>query len=75
MNFHQIKGGAYVYHSPEWDSVSPEAKNLIDRMLTVDPDKRIGAEAALAHHWIGRRDRTARTLHREGFNSPVSHLN
>ena len=38
----QIKAGAYEFHSPEWDSVSPEAKGLIGRMLTVDPERRIG---------------------------------
>ena len=60
----QIKAGAYEFHSPEWDSVSPEAKGLIGRMLTVDPEKRIRAEAVLAHPWIGRRDGTASTAHR-----------
>ena len=60
----QIKAGAYVFHSPEWDSVSPDARGLIDRMLTVDQERRITAEAALAHPWVGRRDATAPTLHR-----------
>ena len=59
-----IKAGAYEFHSPEWDSVSQEAKDLIGRMLTVDPERRIGAEAALAHPWVGRRDGAASTAHR-----------
>lgn len=40
------------YPSPEWDTVTPEAKNLINQMLTVNPYKRITASEALKHPWI-----------------------
>lgn len=40
------------YPSPEWDTVTPEAKSLIKQMLTVNPGKRITADAALKHPWI-----------------------
>lgn len=40
------------YPSPEWDTVTPEAKNLINSMLTVNPAKRITACEALKHPWI-----------------------
>lgn len=40
------------YPSPEWDTVTPEAKNLINSMLTVNPAKRITASEALKHPWI-----------------------
>lgn len=40
------------YPSPEWDTVTPEAKNLINQMLTVNPFKRITAAEALKHPWI-----------------------
>lgn len=40
------------YPSPEWDTVTPEAKNLINQMLTVNPYKRITAAEALKHPWI-----------------------
>ena len=45
--FSQIKKGAYKFPSPEWDTVTSEAKNLINTMLTVDPLKRIGINQAL----------------------------
>ena len=48
----QIKAGAYDYPSPEWDTVTPEAKNLINQMLTVNPQKRIKSDEALKHPWI-----------------------
>lgn len=53
------------YPSPEWDTVTPEAKNLIDSMLTVNPLKRITASGALKHPWICQRERVASTLHRQ----------
>ncbi|XP_076318112.1 calcium/calmodulin-dependent protein kinase type II alpha chain-like isoform X2 [Tachypleus tridentatus] len=61
----QIKAGAYDYPSPEWDTVTPEAKNLINSMLTLNPAKRITAAEALKHPWICQRDRVASTLHRQ----------
>lgn len=40
------------FPSPEWDSVTEEAKDLINKMLTVDQSKRITAADALKHPWI-----------------------
>uniref|UniRef100_A0A915DEK2 Calcium/calmodulin-dependent protein kinase type II n=1 Tax=Ditylenchus dipsaci TaxID=166011 RepID=A0A915DEK2_9BILA len=61
----QIKNGAYDYPSPEWDTVTPEAKSLIDSMLTLNPKKRITAEQALRVPWICNRDRVASMMHRQ----------
>ncbi|XP_031358378.1 calcium/calmodulin-dependent protein kinase type II alpha chain isoform X3 [Photinus pyralis] len=61
----QIKAGAYDYPSPEWDTVTPEAKNLINQMLTVNPSKRITAAEALKHPWICQRERVASVVHRQ----------
>ncbi|CAG7822499.1 unnamed protein product [Allacma fusca] len=61
----QIKSGAYDYPSPEWDTVTPEAKNLINMMLTVNPNKRITAADALKHPWICQRERVASLVHRQ----------
>ncbi len=40
------------FPSPEWDTVTPEAKNLINQMLTINPAKRITSEQALKHPWV-----------------------
>lgn len=40
------------FPSPEWDTVTPEAKNLINQMLTINPAKRITAHEALKHPWV-----------------------
>ncbi|MGH0118669.1 UNVERIFIED_CONTAM: hypothetical protein FKN15_027752 [Acipenser sinensis] len=36
----------------EWDTVTPEAKDLINKMLTINPAKRISAAESLKHPWI-----------------------
>ncbi|ESO12436.1 hypothetical protein HELRODRAFT_155569 [Helobdella robusta] len=61
----QIKAGAFDYPSPEWDTVTAEAKNLINSMLTVNPAKRITAAQALKHPWISQRERVAAMVHRQ----------
>ncbi|XP_070503254.1 calcium/calmodulin-dependent protein kinase type II alpha chain isoform X2 [Chironomus tepperi] len=61
----QIKAGTYDYPSPEWDTVTSEAKNLINQMLTVNPYKRISAADALKHPWICQRERVASVVHRQ----------
>lgn len=43
---------ARQFPSPEWDTVTPEAKDLINKMLTINPSKRITAAEALKHPWI-----------------------
>ena len=48
----QIKMGRFDYPSPYWDSVGDPALDLIDRMLTVDCDKRITIDECLEHPWI-----------------------
>lgn len=40
------------FPSPEWDTVTPEAKDLINKMLTINPAKRISAAESLKHPWI-----------------------
>ncbi|KAI1285740.1 Phosphorylase b kinase gamma catalytic chain, liver/testis isoform [Halotydeus destructor] len=39
----------YEFCSPEWDSVAPEAKDLIRRLLVTDPSQRLTATEALQH--------------------------
>lgn len=63
--YSQIKAGAYDYPSPEWDTVTAEAKNLINLMLTVNPAKRISAAEALKHPWICNREKFASVVHRQ----------
>ena len=50
--FRQIRRGDYSFPSPYWDCISDSAKDLVRRMLVVDPSKRLTAEQCLQHRWI-----------------------
>jgi serine/threonine-protein kinase Chk2 len=47
----QIKTGRFDYPSPYWDSIGDPALDLIDRMLTVDVEKRYTIDDCLDHPW------------------------
>ncbi|KAG9785601.1 putative serine/threonine-protein kinase fhkC [Exophiala dermatitidis] len=47
----QIKMGRFDYPSPYWDHIGDPALDLIDRMLTVDVEKRITIDQCLEHPW------------------------
>jgi serine/threonine protein kinase len=42
-----ICSGIYTYDNEKWNSISDEAKDLIDKLLVVDVEKRLTAEKAL----------------------------
>ncbi|OQE20331.1 hypothetical protein PENSTE_c013G00862 [Penicillium steckii] len=48
----QIKMGRFDYPSPYWDSIDDQALDLIDKMLTVDSEKRLTVEECLEHPWM-----------------------
>uniref|UniRef100_A0A8C7H4I6 phosphorylase kinase n=1 Tax=Oncorhynchus kisutch TaxID=8019 RepID=A0A8C7H4I6_ONCKI len=47
-----IMEGRYQFSSPEWDDRSDTVKDLITRLLVVDPVVRLNAEQALAHSFF-----------------------
>ncbi|KAG1446742.1 hypothetical protein G6F56_009478 [Rhizopus delemar] len=60
--FDSIMSGSYEYDEDYWSHISASAKHLIDRLLTLDPNRRITAEEALRHPWItGSKDAGPRT--------------
>lgn len=46
------KGKFYPLKGPNWDSISAEAKDLVTRMLTKDPAKRIDMDGVCNHPWL-----------------------
>lgn len=50
----RVKRGEFDFPSPDWDNISSKdgAKELIKRMLTMDPAQRIDAGTCLAHPWF-----------------------
>ena len=54
--FRKIKKGKYQFDSPYWDHISESAKDLITKMLVVDPEKRSTAAELLQHQWVVEKD-------------------
>jgi len=50
--FEQIMKAEYDFPEPYWNDISNEAKDLIKKLLVVDPKKRYSAKQALKHPWI-----------------------
>lgn len=50
--FEKIKAGKFQFDEPYWSNVSEMAKDLIRKLLVVDPTKRLSIEEVLAHEWI-----------------------
>ncbi|KFK28778.1 hypothetical protein AALP_AA7G046400 [Arabis alpina] len=50
--FDEILKGEIDFESQPWPSISESAKDLVRKMLTKDPKKRISAAQALEHPWI-----------------------
>jgi len=48
----QIHNGLYDFPQEFWGEISMEAKDLVTKLLTVDPRKRMTVEEALQHQWI-----------------------
>lgn len=48
----QVIEGCYTFPDKYWKDISDEAKDIIRKLLTVDPTKRITVAQALDHPWI-----------------------
>lgn len=48
----KILAGEYDKANAAYQNASPEAKDLIAKLLTVDPEKRITSDEALSHQWF-----------------------
>jgi len=51
--FRNIQLGFYEFHPREWNSISLEAKDLINQLLVKDAKKRLSAKSMLSHPWLG----------------------
>jgi serine/threonine protein kinase len=48
----KISKGKFSFKSKVWSIISKEAKELIEKMLTLNPDKRPSAREVLNHPWF-----------------------
>jgi len=54
--FKQILKADYKFHSPWWDKVSPEAKDMVSKLLQLDPAKRLTPVEAMRHPFMTKTD-------------------
>lgn len=50
--FEEIKKGEFEFPSPYWDDISEPAKELIQKLLLVDPAQRMTIDEILSYPWI-----------------------
>lgn len=67
--FNNIINGEFEFSNPIWNTISNEAKDFIQKLLTWDEGLRATAEQALQHPWLDI-DRSSRSL--EGIATAFS---
>lgn len=49
---HKIMNCKYNYDDPVWQNITPEARDFIDSLLRMDPNRRMPTKRALHHKWL-----------------------
>ncbi|KAM3185011.1 hypothetical protein ACTXT7_007222 [Hymenolepis weldensis] len=57
----RIRTGCYTFPPNEWKDVSNEAKDLINKLLIVEPRERLTIEGVMQHPWIVQHQRVPET--------------
>merc|ERR1712141_994574 len=57
--FTNIQQGTFEFHPKEWTNISPQAKDLIRRLLVKDAKKRLSARDVLNHEWLSNNNTSA----------------
>uniref|UniRef100_A0A0R3RLB4 Protein kinase domain-containing protein n=1 Tax=Elaeophora elaphi TaxID=1147741 RepID=A0A0R3RLB4_9BILA len=70
-----ITEGRYSHHGGTWQQISDSAKDLLIRLLTVNPNNRISAESALNHEWLRERSRFAPRRHLQSTVEQIRRYN
>ena len=68
----KVTVGKFSFPSPEWDDISYEAKDLVEKLLTMDVNRRFNARQALTHSWITNASRVP--LNRNSAGHLMSNL-
>jgi MAP kinase interacting serine/threonine kinase len=57
--FTNIQQGKFEFHSKEWSHISPQAKDLIKRLLVKSAKRRRSARDGLSHEWLNNNNNMA----------------
>lgn len=73
--FDQIKQGDFKFHEPYWSEVSFLARDLISKLLVVNPRKRFDVEQVLSHPWVKPKAPTNERLYsKRNLNPAIERL-
>ncbi|XP_046674174.1 peripheral plasma membrane protein CASK isoform X10 [Homalodisca vitripennis] len=61
--YHSVCKGKLHLDTPLWECISENAKDLIRKMLTLDPNHRITIQDVLNHKWLRDRDKGVSKIH------------
>jgi calcium/calmodulin-dependent protein kinase I len=71
----KILNGRYEFPSPFWDTISEDAKDLIRKLLVVDPEKRLSAQEILNHPWLNSQNLRERLPFSADLYNKMKHTN
>ena len=60
--FQKILKCDYTFMSPWWDEISENAKDFVQKLIVLDPKKRLTAKEALKHDWVIGKGASSKTL-------------
>ncbi|XP_053145558.1 calcium/calmodulin-dependent protein kinase type IV-like [Hemicordylus capensis] len=63
----------YEFVSPWWDEVSLNAKDLVQKLIVLDPQKRLTVQQALQHPWVT--GKTAKFAHMDSTQKKLQEFN
>nr|XP_060640996.1 calcium/calmodulin-dependent protein kinase type IV-like isoform X1 [Anolis sagrei ordinatus] len=63
----------YEFVSPWWDEVSLNAKDLVQKLIVLDPQKRLTVQQALEHPWVT--GKTAKFAHMDSTQKKLQEFN
>ena len=66
----KVKKGQFAFSQKVWQTISDDAKDLVTKMLTFDPEKRISAQEALDHQWF-KKEQTDQVVDSDQMKSTI----
>lgn len=73
--YNKVLSGRFQFYSPDWDSVTHQAKEIIKLMLNIDQQSRPTIELLLEHPWFKDPVKTAAKVHRQNTIAGLKKFN